>query len=290
MNNEQLKMRTEQEMLSLLLTVAEADERIRAVLLSGSRANPEAPKDAYQDYDVTYFVTDIAPFYANPQWLEARFGKPLILQMPEAMRGADGDGHFVYLMLFPDGVRIDLSFAFRPYVDDGEPAVVLLDKDSGAGLLPALPPPNAAFWHARPPTELDFMSCCNDFWWCLNNAAKGIARDELPYVMRMLNEGVRAELHDMLTWYIGARHGFALSVGKHGKYFKRYLPPEIYARYAATYSGSGYTGITASIYVMCDLFHDLALPVAEAFGFAYRQDEENGMREYLRMTIGALYD
>ncbi|MDR2686465.1 MAG: aminoglycoside 6-adenylyltransferase [Oscillospiraceae bacterium] len=283
-------MRTEQEMLALILGVAGADERVRAVLLSGSRANPEAPKDAFQDYNVAYFVTDIAPFYANPQWAESHFGKPLLLQMPEAMRGADGDGHFVYLMLFPDGVRIDLSFEFRPYVDDGEPAVVLLDKDDGAGLLPALPPPDAAFWHARPPTALDYSSCCNNFWWCLNNAAKGIARDELPYVMHMLNECVRAELHDMIGWTIGTLHGFALSVGKQGKYFKRYLPPEIYSRYEKTYSGSGYDDITAAIYAMCDLFHDLALPVGARFGFEYRQDEEDGMREYLRMTIGAKHD
>ena len=36
--------------------------------------------------------------------------------------------------------------------------------------------------------------------------------------------------------------------------------------------------------VACDLFHTLALSVAEHFGFSYRQDEEDGMREYLRMV------
>jgi len=33
-------LRTEQEVMDLLLDVAKADERIRAVLLVGSRANP----------------------------------------------------------------------------------------------------------------------------------------------------------------------------------------------------------------------------------------------------------
>ncbi|MHB1485565.1 MAG: aminoglycoside 6-adenylyltransferase [Saccharofermentanales bacterium] len=42
------------------------------------------------------------------------------------------------------------------------------------------------------------FSCCNNFWWCLNNVAKGIARDELPYVMHMLNEVVRSELHETI--------------------------------------------------------------------------------------------
>ena len=79
-------MRNEQEMMDLILDVAKADERIRSVLLVGSRANPAVPKDNYQDYDITYFVTDIVPFYNNPAWVEAYFGKPLIMQMPEVIR------------------------------------------------------------------------------------------------------------------------------------------------------------------------------------------------------------
>jgi len=118
----------------------------------------------------------------------------------------------------------------------------------------------------------------------MNNIAKGIARDELPYVMNMLNEVVRAELHDMIGWYIGTLHGFNLSVGKGGKYFKRYLTPVLYEQYAATYSGSDYEDIWVSVFSMCNLFHELALMVATHFGFTYRQDEEDGMREYLRMV------
>ena len=68
-------MRTEQEMMDLILSVSRSDERIRAVLLSGSRANPSIPADRYQDYDITYFVHDIQPFYNNPDWVTSRFGK-----------------------------------------------------------------------------------------------------------------------------------------------------------------------------------------------------------------------
>ena len=114
--------------------------------------------------------------------------------------------------------------------------------------------------------------------------AKGIARDELPYVMNMLSEIVRTELHSMIEWYIGTQHGYDHSAGIYGKYFKRYLSPEIYERYCATYSGSNYDDIWRSVYAMCDLFHELAMYVAVSFGFTYRQDEEDGMREYLRMV------
>ena len=279
-----MKMRTEQEMLDLILSAAESDERIRAVRMEGSRANPAVPKDKYQDFDVSFYVTDIEPFYNNPAWVVEKFGEPLIMQMPEAMRWPDGGGHFNYMMLYPDGNRLDLTFQPKKYVDNGEPSVALLDKDNGNGFLPPLLPPSDAVYHIKPPTPLFFYSCCNNFWWCLNNVAKGIARDELPYVMNMLNEIVRAELHDMIKWYIGVQHGFNQSVGKDGKYFKHYLSPELYAQYAATYSGSDYRDIWASVYAMCDLFHAMALPVAEHFEFTYRQHEEDGMREYLRIV------
>jgi len=279
-------MRTETEMFDLILNVAKVDERIRAVLLSGSRANPNAPKDMYQDYDITYFVKDVAPFYNNTTWIEDRFGKPLIMQMPEIMRNPEGDGHFTYLMIFPDGNRIDLNFEFKEYMDGGEPGIVLLDKD---GLLPPLPAPDDRLWHITPPTELEYTSCCNNFWWCLNNVAKGIARDELPYVMHMFNEVVRAELHDMINWYIGVQNGFDLSTGKAGKYFKKYLSADVYEQYCRTYPSSDYDDIWSAVFVMCGLFHTLALPVSEHFGFTYRQFEEDGIREYLNKVKSGEY-
>jgi aminoglycoside 6-adenylyltransferase len=277
-------MRTEQVMMDLILGVATADERIRAVSMEGSRADPNAPKDKFQDYDITYYVSDIKPFFNNSDWVIEKFGKPLIMQMPEAMRWPTGGGHFNYMMVYPDGNRLDLSFVHEKYIGDGEPSITLLDKDNGNGFRPEMPSLNDTIWHIKPPDELFYYSCCNNFWWCLNNVAKGIARDELSYVMNMLNDVVRSELHDMIGWYIGTQSGFNLSVGKSGKYFKRYLSPELYVQYTATYSGSNYDNIWAAVYTMCDLFHTLALPVAAHFGFIYKQDEEDGIRKYLKIV------
>jgi len=269
--------------MDLILSVANADERIRGVLLAGSRADSSIPKDIYQDYDIGFAVTDMKPFYNNPEWVEEQFGKTLITQMPEAMRGAEDDGNFIYLMIFPDGVRIDLSFIYDKYIDDGEPVTVLLDKDKGNGFFPPITP-DKAFWHIKPPTSLDYYSCCNNFWWCLNNVAKGIARDELSYVMSMLNNCNRSELHDMINWYIGTSKGFGLSTGKDGRFFRKHLPLDLYALYTTTYSGSNHKDIWAAVYAMCDLFGTLALFVAAHFGFEYRQSEEDGIRKYLKMV------
>ncbi|MCL1878518.1 MAG: aminoglycoside 6-adenylyltransferase [Defluviitaleaceae bacterium] len=165
-------MRTEQEMMELILRVANADERIRAVSMEGSRANPAVQKDKFQDYDISYYVTDVAPYFNNPEWIFANFGKPLIMQMPENLREADNDGDFCYLIIFPDGNRIDLGIKAEAYIDDGEPSITLLDKDNGNGFRPEMPLHDDKFWHIKPPTLLDWVSCTNNFWWCLGTVRK----------------------------------------------------------------------------------------------------------------------
>jgi aminoglycoside 6-adenylyltransferase len=272
-------MRSEQEMMELIINVAKEDERIRAVLMVGSRANPNVAKDIYQDYDITYFVKDVAPFYDNTEWITEHFGKPVIMQKPENMTllSPSGDGHFTYLMIFEDGNRIDLSIEFNPYIDDGEPAIILLDKD---GFLPLLPTPTDKLWHIEPPTEKLFADCCNEFWWCLNNVAKGIARNELPYTMKMFNGYVRDMLNKMLEWYIGVDNYYSVSAGKFGKYFNKYLPKDLYEMYVKTYSDADYDKFWTSVFIACDLFHTAALHVSEHSGYSYNENEENGMRGY----------
>ncbi|MBS3934481.1 MAG: aminoglycoside 6-adenylyltransferase [Truepera sp.] len=85
-------MRSESEMLALIVHTAQNDDRIRAVMLNGSRVNPRASRDIFQDFDVIYFVTDLASFTNNHRWLE-RFGELMILQMPDAGPEQTWDPH-----------------------------------------------------------------------------------------------------------------------------------------------------------------------------------------------------
>lgn len=55
-------MRSAEEMLDAVLSFARADDRILAVGMEGSRVNVNIPPDAFQDYDITYFVRSIGAF------------------------------------------------------------------------------------------------------------------------------------------------------------------------------------------------------------------------------------
>lgn len=274
-------MRGERELFDLILTVAREDQRVRGVWLNGSRANPQVPEDRWRDYDIVYLVREMDSFLADHSWIDV-FGERWMLQMPETMRDPLGDGRFTYLILLADGNRIDLTLipADRPgLLGEDSLTVPLLDKD---GIFPAFPESSDRDYWVKKPDKLGFSSCCNNFWWCIQNVAKGLVRGELPYAMKMYHTVVREGLHDMLDWYIGGAAAFQVSPGKWGKFYRRYLPEEYYAQYEKTFSGPGFAETWEAMEEMCRLFAAVAPQVGEQLGYPYRKDEEEGMKRYLQ--------
>ncbi|MGE5250552.1 MAG: aminoglycoside 6-adenylyltransferase [Bacteroidota bacterium] len=279
-------MRTEQEMLQLILDTAQCDDRIRAVVMNGSRANPNAPHDFFQDFDIVYFVTDVAPFRKNLDWIK-RFGELMILQMPDEMGDPaplDLDG-FAYLMQFADGNRIDLGIypleSIQKRTDDSL-SVVLLDKD---GTVEPLPPASDSGYLPRPPSARQFADCCNEFWWCSPYVAKGLWRQEFPYARYML-EVVREELMKMLAWHIGVKTGFRQNPGKFGKYFQKHLEPESWKMLQRTYADSSYEHTWEALFVMGELFRKTAMSIAEQYGFEYPLDDDRRVTAHLEHVRG----
>jgi aminoglycoside 6-adenylyltransferase len=276
-------MRSEQEMLDLIINTARQDERIRAVMMNGSRANPNARRDFFQDFDIVYFVTELEPFKHNFEWL-ARFGELMIIQLPDAMEDPPplGGHHFTYLAQFRDGNRIDLSLFPIDHLAELESdsqTIILLDKD---GLFPSPEPPSDRDYLPKPPTAKAYFDCTNEFWWVCPYAAKGLWRQEFTYARQMLDEYVREQLMKMLVWYVGVKTGFSLSPGKSGKYLQRYLEPELWARLLTTYADGSYECTWDALFAMGDLFRITAQRVAEHFGFEYPLGDDQRVTAHLR--------
>jgi len=282
--------RSDEEVLRLILGVARADPRVRAVVVSGSRADPAAPADPWRDFDVVYVVRDVAPFRADPAWIDA-FGERAILQRPDAMVGAPvrHDGGEAYLMLFVDGRRIDLTLlpvaAMAGFRHDG-PASVLLDLD---GVVPAPPAPDAPHHVPAPPSAAAFADVCNEFWWVAPYVAKGLARGELTYARHHLDTVLRAQLLTMLGWEVAAASGFRRGPGKLGRYLRRELPPAWWERLEATYADAEPGHAWAALEAMTGLFRTVARGVADRFGFVYPSDDDARVMAHLdrmRRTAG----
>lgn len=275
-------MRSEQDMLDLILNFAKNDENIRAVLLNGSRANPNVKKDILQDFDIACLVQDVAP-YIRKDRIPEYFGETVIVQEPENMQEppAENNGHYAYLMQFMDGNRIDLSFYpldQRKNVLNDSLTIVMLDKD---GMLPKLPPSSDSDYLPKKPTEKQFQDCCNEFWWMNSYVAKGLWRGELTYA-KWTMEVVQEQLLDMLTWYFGIRTDFNKAAGKQGKYIKEDVEPDIWANLEKTYSDSDFENNWESLFIAGKLFRRLANVVAGYFGFQYPQKDDENVSAFLR--------
>lgn len=271
-------MRTETEMMELILKVAEDDERIRAVYLNGSRANPNITKDIFQDYDIVYVVDETLSFIKDENWIDI-FGKRLYMQLPEKLDNELGldvnlEQCYGYLIQLADGNRLDLrlmnlDYAREQIVSD-KLTVILRDNDN---LLPAIPSSSDIDYWVKRPTETQFRACCNEFWWCLNNVAKGMWREEILYVMDMLDSVIRVEFKKMLIWYAGIKTGFSVSVGKSGKFLDKYLSQDLWDRFLKTYPTANINSMWEAIFIMCSLFDEVAEIASEEFEFNYDKTE-----------------
>lgn len=277
-------------MMDLIIDTAKSDDRILAAYLKGSRTNPAVPRDPYRDFDVMYVVGETGSFIKDTSWIE-RFGNVTLMQQQDTDFGYGQRFHiqqgydesYSWLLLFDDGNRIDIGVETLPVMKSGRNRnklfLPLLDK---TGCLPQLPQPTDEDFHIKRPTEKNFLGCCNEFFWCLCDVAKGIARDELPFAMTTYNTLVRDMLELMLDWYIGTYTNYAVSSGKLHKYLKRYLPLDFYEEYRKTYTDGNYDHFWDSIHISYGLFRKTALLVAEYFHFTYPEHEEQASKDYMR--------
>jgi aminoglycoside 6-adenylyltransferase len=276
-------MRSESEMKALILGIAEDDDRIRGVIMNGSRANPNATPDIFQDYDMVYVVTEVAPFKNDPEWLD-QFGELMIMQRPDDMEDPPpgDDDPYGFLMQFADGNRIDLTLypvAKLNELGEDSLSILLLDKD---GIIEPFPPPSEKSYLPKPPTGKEFADCCNEFWWVSTYIAKGLWREEITYAKSMQDQIVRPQLMKMLAWYIAVHTGFSCNPGKFGKDFKQYLGQALWELLMATYSDADYNHTWESLENMCELFRITSRFVAEHFGFVYPADEDKNVSAHLK--------
>ena len=268
-------MRSEKEIYDTILNFARMDERIRIVTLEGSRTNINIPPDDFQDYDITFFVTDMQSFINDDNWLDV-FGERLILQKPEDMElfPAEEKG-FSYLMMFTDTVKIDLTLLPLDLIDEyftwDKLVELLLDKDNR---IEHPPVPTDIDYHLKKPTERMFDDCCNEFWNTTTYVVKGLCRREILFAIDHLNDIVRKELLRMISWSVGIEQGFDFSLGKNYKFLRQYISEELWKRLMSTYNMGSYPHMWESLEQCMTLFREISVTAARLLDYQYPPYDE----------------
>ena len=264
-------MRTDQEILDVILQTAKTLQ-VEAVAMSGSRTDTKAPKDEFQDYDVVYIVESLDGLLADLTWLD-QFGKRIIEQYNVL------DHRHLYLMLFEDGNRIDLTLCpkshIQEWVDNEADYIVLKDEK---GLFESYTTSPERYW-TSPASQIDFEKACNEFWWVSAYVVKGICRKQVSYATDHLYGICQQELLKILAWQVASDRG-AVDIGKNYKYLFNYLPIEKEKEFSNLLDLSSLDKITQSLFATIQLFHQEAQILAQKMGFEYGREVAEKMMRY----------
>ena len=265
------KYRSQEQMLRLISQTAKSLQ-VEAVALSGSRTNQRVQTDEFQDYDVVYIVDDLDNLTSDLSWLD-QFGKRIIEQ-----HNVLGNRR-LYLMLFEDGNRIDLTLCPTEYIQewvDSEAGFTVLEDKKGL-FEPYFPSPHR-FW-TSPASAIDFEKACNEFWWVSAYVVKGICRKQIIYATDHLYGICQQELLKILAWQVASDKG-TVDIGKNYKYLFNYLPIEKEKEFSALLDFSSIEKITQSLLATIQLFHQEAQSLAQKMGFKYEKEVAEKMIQY----------
>ncbi|MBP3964764.1 aminoglycoside 6-adenylyltransferase [Paenibacillus lignilyticus] len=277
-------MRNMEEILDKLVAWTQKNSMIRAVILTSSRANPNAPVDLLSDYDIELVVTDVTPFRGSDAWI-TQFGG-IMTDYRE-----DHESSITRLVLFEDGVRIDFQVYLVAQLQETMrlPLLpeeldigyrVLLDKD---GLTATMKPPQHTGFITDKPSREDYHSRVTAFWWDITYVAKSLWRDELFYAKYMLDSVIRIDMFmPMIEWHIGVNHEWNVNPGKNGRWFKRYLDDRTWSELEETYAGASHEDNWRALFAMTDLFRKLAVELGEKLGYDYPHARDRRVVAYMQ--------
>lgn len=285
-----LTLPSEAEVLEKVVAWAEAQDDIRTVIITSSRARPGGPVDLLSDYDIVLAVTDTARFTRDRAWIND-YGRLMVLWgdqsqmygLPTHFRGA----------IYADYVKIDWGIwpvamleriAAEPRLPDELDVGyrVLLDKD---GRTAGWQPPSYRAHIPARPTESEYLAVVEEFWWISTYVAKSLWRDELAFARFCLDQDMRlGVMRKMLEWRIEIDHDWSVKPGVLGRGLKKMLPRDIWEELEATYTGPELEENREALFRLGALFRRVARKVGSALGYAYPEAIDAEVMAYLEQV------
>jgi aminoglycoside 6-adenylyltransferase len=237
-----------QRVLGEVIEWANANDNIRAIVLTGSMARGVEQTDEWSDLDIELYAIDPARLLDDDSWY-ARFGKVLAV---EAL--PNPGAHPTRLLYLVDG-KIDFTVA--PATSLGttryvRPFRVLFDKDNEALDLAVAVPLTGS-----PPTPVELLECMNFFFAAALMCAKAIVRGELwPATIR--DRDLKQELLTMIEWDHKTRYGWDYDTWYDGKYLGKWADPDVQVALASCWARFDAVDMKRALIASLDLFETLA--------------------------------
>lgn len=277
-------MKSESEVFHMITNFIQRDANISAAVLNGSRANPNAPQDLMQDFDIAFYVSSLEEaqkYKADRSWIND-FGDLVMLQQNEYMGNA-----FIFLIQYFYGLRLDLSFHdaknLVSNLAEDSLSIVIYDRDNVAGDVPSS---NEFSYYVQRPTREKWDETLNELWWLQIYIAKELWRGEMPLVKELYDNILMACLRDLLSWHIAADNDWQVNVGHGGKWLGRLLPQALYEEFLYFYSSADEAEQWEKLLRIGEFIRGIAQPLSIRLGYEYPLRYDNNVSEYIRKIHG----
>ncbi|HEX5874023.1 MAG TPA: aminoglycoside 6-adenylyltransferase [Pyrinomonadaceae bacterium] len=272
-----------------LISWANSQDLIRAVILTSSRAIPHAPLDLFSDYDVILVSRSIEPFYADRTWLEV-FG-PVLAVYRDPLIDENGLKRSAYVVQYENSLKIDfnlwpvellqrVSNSQQLPVEFDAGYQVLVDKDN---LTTQLKQPTYSGYIPAPPAEAHYMELIEGFFLDTTYVAKFLWRDDMMAAKHILDHSLKqGHLRPMLEWHAEIDHQWTLKPGPYGRRLKQHSRPDLWAALERTYTSASLQENWEALFRTIALMRRVAIEVGEHLGFTYPDELEQRVVNYLK--------
>ncbi len=273
---------THAHLIERIIAWAEADDNIRAVIVTGSSTRSANAADRFSDCDVEIIARDRAPLLADDAWIHA------IAPVWVAQYLSNDDGFDTRLVFFKGARKVDFTVADRSridiMIDQGRlddlyerGYRVLLDKD---GLTADLPQASGAAPRSTLPSQAEFADIVTEFWFEAAHMPTYLLRDDL-WVVKFRDWTMKEMLLRMLEWHALATRDREIDVWYIGTKMKRWVDDTTWDELQHVFGRFDRADSWRGLIAMMVLFTRLTHETASALDLDYPADSERFITEYV---------
>ncbi|HEX3047610.1 MAG TPA: aminoglycoside 6-adenylyltransferase [Bacillota bacterium] len=254
---------------------AEAEEKIRAIVIVGSRARQNVPADDFSDLDLLIVTTAPDEYIKDSTWIEIlgtpwlTFTEPTPLPEVKERRILFAEGLDVDCILFPtttiqESIESGISFFLADLIRRG--MKVLLDKDGAMAKIDLSRLETPKFVK---PIEAEFSNLVQDFLYHYVWVLKKLGRGELWIAHSCLNSYLKWRLLAMIEWHARTVYGLDYDTWHDGRLIETWADPKIIGSFPTIFSRYDQTDIKQALAEILRLFQTTAQEIAKAWGYQY---------------------
>lgn len=275
-------MSSYESIFNKILSFAEQCDRVRAVILFGSRARLLKPADKYSDYDLIFFVKQTEYFLYEDAWLDQIAEYQISFTEPTAVNGFERRVFFENAM--------DFDFLFYPeekarQVTESKTVQswyargyrILVDKIGYENLVvqQALPDADKTLMSSR-----EFLNIVNTFWFHAVWSSKKLLRGEIWPAKNCIDNYMKELLRQMAECHVKAHHGPSYDTWHEGRFFDQWADSLLLSELQLAYGGYDRNSLSSALWKTMDLFRTVAREAASRMDYTYSEKAEvNAMQQ-----------